>query len=686
MVLPNIAIAVKNTDDLAQILKLYPNKLSFNRQISSFYLLDCHVQSSAEVLQIVAQLSAKASVKWCEPDMVADYHTCNPLYPQQYYLHNTGQNGGTRGFDINIEPAWQITQGNPNIKVAVIDAGVDFDHEDLANCMLPGYTAEGLPGNGRPINENIYDHKGHGTACAGIIAAEDNSLGVRGVASGVKIIPVNIFNRPCYPYISTGITEESQISDAIDWAYQHADVLNCSWGGGLYSNQVTQAIQDARRLGRNGKGCIVVFSSGNSKHPINWEPVSFPGNVEGVITVGAIDKFGNILHYSNRGPSMDVVALSDEIVTTDRMGTLGFTTNNYMTNFDGTSAACPQVAGVAALMLSANPDLTEDEVTNFIHETARDLGPNGFDETYGYGLVDAYAALKRCIAQIEGPSSFKTEANYYLKKIPEGADVSWKITKAGNPYTLTIDSLQKGHCTITKHPDINVILTLEATVTKDGTTLQVITKEIHGIGNLTGTYRQEACFYYVQHPEIKEKPLRTSSAMFVHQGCIVEVKMPYSRGLNITHEGYPPEVWSLPEQGRILFSFPRGSSGVPIQIVAKDDQGAECYRALFMPVSENGNIVENALHVKGSGNLYHITIEDTDDKTTEQMMKINISLSKKNEPWKLDIYNVTFGTKVYSGYFLDNSLDIDTSGWSSGTYVLHATKGNNTCAEKIQIR
>ena len=139
--------------------------------------------------------------------------------------------------------------------------------------------------------------------------------------------------------------------------------------------------------------------SGNSSQNVNG--VCFPGNVQGVLTVGAIDRNGNIQSYSKRGSEMDVVApsgncnLQGDVATTDRMGIKGYETGNYTLRFGGTSAACPQVSGVVALMLSENPNLTEVQIKNILHNTAKDLGVNGFDFTYGYGLVDAYAAVQK---------------------------------------------------------------------------------------------------------------------------------------------------------------------------------------------------------------------------------------------------------------------------------------------------
>lgn len=368
--------------------------------------------------------------------MLTENKRSNPLYSQQYYLKNTGQNGGIKGVDINAEPAWLITNGSPNITVAVIDDGVDRSHEDFEGRVLPGYTIGNNNGLGEPQNENLWDEKAHGTACAGIIAASNNNFGIRGIASNVNILPVNIVPNETH-YIPNygrleGFGSTTEIAEAINWAWKRADVLSCSWSLGSPSNDVNAALDSARTHGRKGLGCIIAFASGNS-HP-RIQDVSYPANLDGIITVGAIDKNGNIQDYSQRGRSMDLVAPSGgspgDIVTTDLMGSRGKSAGNYINDFNGTSAACPQVAGVAALILSVKPDLSWSEVANVLQKTARDLGPKGFDNTFGYGLVNAGAAVQEVALQIYGPRNIdENDVVYSIGKLPDNVPVTWSVSK-----------------------------------------------------------------------------------------------------------------------------------------------------------------------------------------------------------------------------------------------------------------
>ena len=450
IVLPRIVLMLNTGKTIEPVLKRITN-ISVEETNGVRYVLKCNVSSSERVLAIIDILNGMSEVKWCEPEMLIENKRNNPLYSKQYYLKNTGQNGGIKGVDINAEPAWLITNGSPNITVAVIDDGVDRSHEDFGGRVLPGYTIGNKNGLGEPQNENLWDDKAHGTACAGIIAASNNNLGIRGIASNVNILPVNIVpNETDYnPYYGRleGFGSTTEIAEAIHWAWKRADVLSCSWSLGSPSNDVNAALDSARTHGRKGLGCIIVFASGNN-HPHILD-VSYPADLDGIITVGAIDKNGNIQSYSQRGRSMDFVAPSGgipgDIVTTDLMGSRGKSAGNYINDFNGTSAACPQVAGVAALILSVKPDLSWTEVAHVLQKTARDLGPKGFDNTFGYGLVNAGAAVQEVALQIYGPRNIdKNDVVYSIGKLPDNVPVTWSVSKGIGITSQTHSTVEVG--------------------------------------------------------------------------------------------------------------------------------------------------------------------------------------------------------------------------------------------------
>lgn len=448
---------------LADIL----NTLNLKNQVTisaekyyDIYVLN--VIDSNSLFNVANSIYESKMVDWCHPNFYVPItnYTNDPLWAQQYYLRNTGQFGGIAGIDINVEGAWNITRGNANIRIAVIDEGVE-DHEDLAGRVLNGFTPRNVNGNGRPIITGA-----HGEATAGIIAAtQDNFIGITGIAPLCQIVPINIF---------AGGETALDVANGINWAWNQgqAAVLSNSWGYNTSSqtqpnfDAIIQAITNARTQGRNGLGSVVVFSAGNGGNI----DVSFPGNVNGVITVGSCNNLppsGQLWNYSQRGPSMDLVAPSGDInllgdvVTLDRMGNLGYEVGNYTSRFGGTSAACPQVSGIAALMLSANANLTETQIRTTLQNTAVDMGTAGFDNSFGFGRVNACAAVRAVLSLIiSGDNNVCATSNLYtIPNLPTGSTVSWTATLAGIANINTPNTTQT---TLTKTS--NGLITLTASV------------------------------------------------------------------------------------------------------------------------------------------------------------------------------------------------------------------------------
>lgn len=173
-----------------------------------------NVQDRYKTVSIANAILERETVEWSNPNFVHLISLFNdPLYPAQYYLNNTGQDGGTANIDINAPEAWAITMGCNNIRVAVIDDGLE-NHEDFDGRVVAGFTAGINNTGGAPLN---HCSKGHGINCAGIIAAtHNNNMGIKGVAPNSLLVPINIF--PNMPFFgnSAGAATSDEIADAIN--------------------------------------------------------------------------------------------------------------------------------------------------------------------------------------------------------------------------------------------------------------------------------------------------------------------------------------------------------------------------------------------------------------------------------------------------------------------------------------
>lgn len=373
----------KTQEDISFILSNY--KLSGIDE--KYGIIRIHLTDIREVFKLSNVIYESDLAEFSLPDFYIEKklnQVNDPLFPVQFQMNNTGQVvdgiAGVNNIDCNALEAWNMTLGN-NVIVAVIDEGLEA-HEDLGNRLIGGHTPVNN-GNGTPVANNNT----HGMNSAGVLAASANNLGLRGVAPNTNLLSVNIF---------AGGETMGDLADGIRWATDNgADVISNSWGFrfancGFTDADIDNAIQYAVTSGRSGNGSVVVFAAGNG-----GGCVEYPASNPNVIAVGAIDNQGNQYAYSARGPQLDLVAPSGNafggvgIRTLDRMGLAGDFAGNYRNNFDGTSASCPVVSGAAALVLSVNPNLTQQQVRNILNQTATDMGANGFDNNFGNGRVNA---------------------------------------------------------------------------------------------------------------------------------------------------------------------------------------------------------------------------------------------------------------------------------------------------------
>ena len=675
IVLPRIILEIFANNDITSIISDYKDALEVSNMYDNTYYLDCHVKTSEEVLALVKSLSKQEGVKWCEPDMYSNIRSCNnnPLYREQWYLKN---NGYYAGMDINIEPAWQLVKGTSSVTVAVVDTGVDLEHEDLASSLLKGYTVGEANGDGAPKYLEESESKGHGTCCAGIVGAIDNNIGVVGVANGVKILPVNIAPYHCSASNPEGYASDSEIAQAIRWAYPKADVLSCSWGGGVASNDIANAITEARTKGRNGKGTVVVFSSGNS-----YGTVSFPGNVDGVLTVGAIDEYGEKCNYSNTGAALDLVAFGEHVLTTDVTGKLGLSPTAYHSGFNGTSAACPQVAGVAALMLSANPNLIEKTVKKYLKETARDLGEKGRDDMYGYGLVDAKKAVVQVlkgIMTITGPTIVDTKAIYRVKNLPNGCTVSWsqESNSSALPSSTYMEVGKPEANAVTVYNKTGFAIKLKATIhfPNDIVAPYVVSMTISGPApTLSGL------FYEISPDGSKtyDSPLVDDTDGDINYATPAnEVVITSNNFVNRdVYYYYSPESWNRHyvqvRENQIIFEMPSLSSG----------------QTLNFSVMENGSTLYTFKFAANESMIYQSPISIVE--TSQNCYQINLNKeSLKQEMVKqkeVVVVDLVSGRTLLKEIIIGEKYVLDLNSLSKGFYAIQVNIGNKANSKKIFV-
>ncbi|MGV3525182.1 MAG: S8 family peptidase [Candidatus Sericytochromatia bacterium] len=372
--------------------------------------------SGQSLMQQLSLLKAQSAISYAEPNVafrIPDFQI------QQTPATVVQPNDPNYGLQWNmkssqIDAAWTLTTGNPNLIVAVIDSGVDPDHPDLADHLLrlediyneeKGSDLYRNPLSGEVINFGGRDGNGHGTHVTGIIAASmNNNLGVAGVSGGgIKILPIKATD---YAGNTDAATLTAAFQRAID---RGANVINISIGGPAAKS--TQALVDVinRALQR---GITIVSATGNESNRGSGtiSPITVPAAYAGVIAVGAHTEFNRVASYSNGGEAIDLLAPGgggrsaaqregQQIWSTwPSYNTYEFyarrVTSTYYAATAGTSMACPHVTGVVALMLAREPQLTPAQIRSRLIATADDLGAPGFEEDSGYGKLNAFRALK----------------------------------------------------------------------------------------------------------------------------------------------------------------------------------------------------------------------------------------------------------------------------------------------------
>ena len=400
------------------------HQISKNRQVGFRRL---KVAKGKNIFDLAAAYSKNPDVQYARPNYVcrAFFVPNDQFYSYQWHFPL-----------INMEQAWDLETGYSSIVVAVVDTGVAYEDysetsyrrlkkryykaPDLAQTsFVPGY--DFINNDGHP-----NDDEGHGTHITGTIAqSTNNSLGCAGIAFNCSIMPVKVLN-------SSGSGTVDSLADGITFAADNgAKVINMSLG---FSPDITPedipAVTEAVQYAYN-KGCVLVASSGNDGVGIVSLPAAYPE----VIAVGAVHSGDERADYSQYGTGLALVAPGgDELDRNDDgymdgvlQQTFGNSTNDWGYYFyAGTSCATPHVSGVAALLIAKGVAISPEYVREALTTTAVDKGPDGWDEEYGWGRVDAFAALQWIPGPVDNPPTVNITAP------ADGDTVSGTITIAAN--------------------------------------------------------------------------------------------------------------------------------------------------------------------------------------------------------------------------------------------------------------
>jgi len=391
------------------------------------------IPATKTVEEMVEIYKKNPLVEYAEPNFIycAFWYPNDQYYQYQWHFDDdhtknpggatSNPYGGPNGGGIRMEDAWPITSGSSSIVVAVVDTGVayedytvpDYEKDTIKGGVktykkAPDFTGTNFVAGYDFVHNDAHpnDNNSHGTHVAGTIAqTTNNTIGVAGIAYNTAIMPVKVLDQAGCGYLD-------DVADGINFAATHgAKVINLSLGGPDPSTTLENAVANAYNL-----GVTVIAASGND----GTSPVSYPAAYDAyVIAVGATQYDETRTSYSNYGTSLDLVAPGGNVGVDQNGdgygdGVLQNTFTPYTDRypwcvspgdtkadptdfgywfFNGTSMSAPHVVGVAALLLAQNSSRTPDQIRNILQSTAEDKDPPGWDQYFGYGIIDAYAAL-----------------------------------------------------------------------------------------------------------------------------------------------------------------------------------------------------------------------------------------------------------------------------------------------------
>lgn len=373
--------------------------------LENIFLYHCGLSSNC--LKRSNEAYQEAGIQYAYPNWLrpkysnhrGSFKTNDSLFSEQWYLNNPKQPSKLLGEDINITTAWNDGHGTHNEIIAIVDDGLDIQHEDLIDNIITDLNWNFVEDNSDPAHVNDHDH---GTRVAGVTAARGgNHKGISGVAPHAGLVGLRLLGAATFDKFAAALTHR----------YEKIDIYNCSWGppdnGHLAGLSLIEelALKDGIDHGRGGKGSIYIFTAGNGRKTGDHSNYNGYANSPYTLAVGASTDQGTQAPYSESGANLWVNAPSHSdipnIITTVASGPLS--SKQYGSKFGGTSAAVPQVSGVVALMLEQNSQLGWRDVQHILAKTAYRNDDNDVDwikngagywvnHKYGFGRVDAAAA------------------------------------------------------------------------------------------------------------------------------------------------------------------------------------------------------------------------------------------------------------------------------------------------------
>jgi subtilisin family serine protease len=433
--------------------------------------------ASADATPLLASLAAKKTM----PN--------DPYVQLQWHLKHQNQQGAVAGTDINVESVWNypaVSTGNyirgGNVTIGIVDDGLEWSHPDLARNMRNDLNWDW---NGKDNDPKPSPGDDHGTACAGVAAARGNNrIGVSGVAPEASLVGMRI-------NLEVGTTDLDE-AEAMTWKKDQIEIKSNSWGPSddgytlkAPDSLMAAALKYAADFGRDGKGSIITFAGGNGR--ANGDNSNYDGYANSIYTiaVAAMDSDGLQSWYSESGANLVVSAPSSGgplgIMTTDNKGLYGYnpgfdssdfaSSGDVTKNFSGTSAACPVVSGVIALMLEKNPDLGWRDVQEILMRSATKIATLDLDwktpiapdninhsHKYGAGLVNATAAveLAKNWTNLSPQKSLTVTTNNTTPISANATNVTRTFTVSGDELRvehvtlrLTVEDIKKGALEIT---------------------------------------------------------------------------------------------------------------------------------------------------------------------------------------------------------------------------------------------